>query len=104
MCPHKQAFVLSRGILGTQADVPKIACPLHKRSFSLQTGDCVSGDDLSVKVFPVKIADEGVFLLLPPKDQLDALLATRLHCVRDCRSHRSSTGDVDCPEQIAIIK
>jgi nitrite reductase (NADH) large subunit len=33
MCPHKQAFVLSQGIIGATADdVPKVACPLHKKS------------------------------------------------------------------------
>jgi nitrite reductase (NADH) large subunit len=84
MCPHKKGFVLSRGIVGTQGESPKVACPLHKKTFSLESGDCTSGDDLSVKVFPVKIADEQVFLLLPPKDQLDALLATKLHCAHDC--------------------
>ncbi len=86
MCPHKKAFVLSRGIVGTEGDMPKVACPLHKKTFSLESGDCTSGDDLSVKVFPVKIADDQVFLLLPPKDQLDALLATRLHCIGSCEN------------------
>jgi nitrite reductase (NADH) large subunit len=96
MCPHKKAFVLSRGIIGTQGEMPKVACPLHKKAFSLQSGDCVSGDDLSLKVFPVKIAAEDVFLLLPPKDQLDALLATKLHCVMGCRSTQSSTSATIC--------
>jgi nitrite reductase (NADH) large subunit len=89
MCPHKKAFVLSRGIIGTQDETPKVACPLHKKTYSLQTGDCVSGDDFSVKVFPVKIVEEDVYLLLPPKDQLDAILATRLHCVAACGTHPS---------------
>jgi nitrite reductase (NADH) large subunit len=94
MCPHKKAFVLSRGIVGTQGEMPKVACPLHKKNFSLQTGECVSGEDLSVKVFPVKIVEDEVHLLLPPKGQLDALLATRLHCVTACNS-RCPTEDAD---------
>jgi nitrite reductase (NADH) large subunit len=32
MCPHKKAFVLSRGILGDAAGEPKVACPLHKKT------------------------------------------------------------------------
>jgi NAD(P)H-dependent nitrite reductase small subunit len=52
MCPHKRAFVLSRGIIGSQGDIPKVACPLHKKMFSLETGECLSGDEMSVKVFP----------------------------------------------------
>jgi nitrite reductase (NADH) large subunit len=84
MCPHKNAFVLSRGIIGNAGDVPKVACPLHKRPFSLQTGACLSGDDLSLKVFPVKVEGDSVFVRLPPPAQLDALLATHLHLIHAC--------------------
>lgn len=86
MCPHKRAFVLSRGIIGSQGDVPKVACPLHKKTFSLESGGCLSGDELSVKVFPVKVVDDHVYLRLPPEDQLNALLATELHCVTACET------------------
>ena len=88
MCPHKKAFVLSRGIIGDAGGTPKVACPLHKKTFSLETGDCLSGDEYSVKVFPVKVADGQVHLLLPSKEQLDALLATDLHCITSCMSSR----------------
>jgi hypothetical protein len=84
MCPHKNAFVLSRGIIGSAGETPKVSCPMHKRPFSLQTGESLSGEEFAVKVFPVKIEADEVYLLLPPKAQLDALLATDLHCVRDC--------------------
>jgi nitrite reductase (NADH) large subunit len=84
MCPHKRAFVLSRGITGTQGNTPKVACPLHKKTFSLETGECLSDESYSVKVFPVKVERGEVYLLLPPKEQLDALLATELHCVTSC--------------------
>jgi nitrite reductase (NADH) large subunit len=93
MCPHKKAFVLSRGIVGTQGEIPKVTCPLHKKAFSLQTGECVSGDALSAKVFPVRIEQEQVYLLLPPKDQLDALLATRLHCITASHSAPACVSD-----------
>ena len=83
MCPHKNAFVLSRGILGSKGEVPKVACPLHKKPFSLQTGESLSGEDFSVKVFPVKVESERVLVELPPMPQLDALLATRLHIISE---------------------
>lgn len=86
MCPHKRAFVLSRGIIGSHGDVPKVACPLHKKTFSLATGECLSGEEHSVKVFPVKVVDDQVHLLLPPQEQLNALLATELHCVTACET------------------
>src|SRR6185295_20166143 len=86
MCPHKRAFVLSRGIIGSQGDVPKVSCPLHKRNFSLASGECLTDSEYSVKVFPVRVEGDEVFLLLPATDQLDALLATDLHCVTVCEA------------------
>jgi nitrite reductase (NADH) large subunit len=84
MCPHKQAFVLSRGILGDQSGTPKVACPLHKKTYSLENGSCLTGEDYSIRVFPVKVMNEEVYLELPPESELDATLATELHCVREC--------------------
>ncbi|MFP6618048.1 MAG: nitrite reductase large subunit NirB [Pirellulaceae bacterium] len=83
MCPHKNAFVLSRGIVGSVDGEPKLTCPLHKTAFSLKSGKSISGDEFCVKVFPVKVVENEVFLELPPQEQLDALLATDLHCVAD---------------------
>ena len=84
MCPHKNAFVLSRGIVGNAGETPKVSCPLHKKPFSLQTGESLSGEEFAVKVFPVKVAGDAVYLKLPPQEQLDVLLATELSCVRSC--------------------
>ncbi len=95
MCPHKRAFVLSRGIIGSQGEIPKVACPLHKKTFSLETGECISGDEHSLKVFPVKVADDQVYLLLPPQEQLNALLATDLHCVTACETTGSRHQHLD---------
>lgn len=44
MCPHKQAFVLSQGIFGDAAGTAKVACPLHKKTFSLADGGELGGD------------------------------------------------------------
>jgi NAD(P)H-dependent nitrite reductase small subunit len=82
MCPHMNAFVLSRGILGSVKDEPKVACPLHKKPFSLRTGKCISGEDYAIKVFPVKVEGDQVYVDLPPMNMLDALLSTELHCVK----------------------
>ena len=80
MCPHKKAFVLSRGILGDSLGAPKVACPLHKKNFSLESGECTTGDDYSVRVFPVKVENGNVYLDLPPTEVLDQLLATEIGC------------------------
>ncbi len=86
MCPHMNAFVLSRGIIGNAGDAPKVACPLHKKPFSLQTGQSLSGEDYALKVFPVSVEGDEVYLQLPPVEQLDALLSTELHCVGKCET------------------
>ena len=82
MCPHMNAFVLSRGIIGTAGKEPKVACPLHKKPFSLTTGQCLSGEPYSLKVFPVKVEADEVYLELPPSEQLEALLATSHHAIK----------------------
>lgn len=61
-CPHTGDMVLSRGLTGDSKGEPKVACPLHKRSFSLKTGDCISGDSYSVRTYPVKVEGGTVYL------------------------------------------
>ena len=80
MCPHKKAFVLSRGIIGDAQGTPKIACPLHKKTFCLKSGSCLSGEDYEVLTFAVKVTDNDVYLELPPQDELDATLSTENFC------------------------
>lgn len=81
MCPHKQAFVLSQGIMGDTAGVPKVACPLHKKTFNLHDGEQIgAGDDedgLQILTFPVKIdGDNNVLVELPAAVEVDAILGT----------------------------
>src|SRR5687768_11675262 len=61
-CPHRKQMALSRGLIGTQNDEPKVACPFHKKTFSLATGECLTGDECSIKTYPVKI-EEGLVLI-----------------------------------------
>ena len=61
-CPHRQQMALSRGLIGEAGDQPKVACPFHKKTFSLQTGECLSGDECSIKTYPVKVEDGMVFI------------------------------------------
>ncbi len=61
-CPHRQEMALSRGMIGDKAGEPKVACPFHKRNFSLQSGKCLSGDDYTIKTYPVKVEDGYVYV------------------------------------------
>jgi nitrite reductase (NADH) large subunit len=86
MCPHRREFVLSRGLIGDQNGKPKVACPVHKKTYSLQTGQSLNGEQYSVQVFPVKVEGDDVFLQLPPMDHLDAQLATEKTCNGTCHT------------------
>lgn len=62
LCPHKLEMVLSRGLLGEENGVPKVACALHKRTFSLETGENLNSDLPPIAVYPVKVEQEKVFI------------------------------------------
>lgn|SRR5690606_18020309 len=64
-CPHKMQMVLSRGLIGSQAGEPKVACPFHKRTFSLKSGQCLNAEEDQITVFPVKVEDGFVFIGVP---------------------------------------
>jgi NAD(P)H-dependent nitrite reductase large subunit/NAD(P)H-dependent nitrite reductase small subunit len=83
-CPHKREMVLARGILGDQQGIPKVACPLHTKTFSLESGDCLSGDDYQIRVFPVKVEADTVFLALPHDEGLEAPAWVENTCSADC--------------------
>ena len=85
MCPHKRELVLARGIIGDQQGVPKVACPLHKKTFSLESGSCLSGEEYAVKVFPVKVESGEVFLELPSEERVAELLGQR-SCQSACHA------------------
>ena len=57
--PFTGASVLSRGIVGDRGGVLKVASPLHKQSFALETGDCLDDPSVSVPVYRCRIT-EGV--------------------------------------------
>eukprot|EP00923_Selenidium_pygospionis_P048353 GHVN01083234.1.p1 GENE.GHVN01083234.1~~GHVN01083234.1.p1 ORF type:complete len:1084 (+),score=210.29 GHVN01083234.1:658-3909(+) len=74
-CPHKQLSVLSRGLLGTEKGLVKVACPVHKATFNLDTGAGISSNgELNIGVFDVITEGERVLLYLPPAEQLDGAL------------------------------
>jgi len=85
MCPHKQEFVLSRGIIGDTNDIPKVACPLHKKNFSLQDGSCLSGESYSIRTYEVKVDGDDVLVLLPSSELLATTPAIeQRQCASSC--------------------
>ncbi|KAL7420621.1 hypothetical protein Q5752_004572 [Cryptotrichosporon argae] len=89
MCPHKRAFVLSDGIVGDGADgKPYVSCPLHKRNYKLDVADegACSDSDFQILTFDVKEHGDDLLLLLPPAEELDALLGTNKWMVKQATS------------------
>jgi nitrite reductase (NADH) small subunit len=62
ICPHKMQMALSRGMIGSHDNEPKVACPFHKKTFSLKTGECLNAEECAIKVFPVKVEDGFVYI------------------------------------------
>lgn len=46
--PFSEAYVLSRGLVGSKGDIIKVASPIYKHNFDLKTGQCL--DDPEVKL------------------------------------------------------
>ena len=62
LCPHKMQMALSRGMIGSLQDEPKVACPFHKKNFSLRSGECLNSEEEKISVFPVKVEDGFVYI------------------------------------------
>jgi nitrite reductase (NADH) small subunit len=62
LCPHKMQMILSRGMIGSHEGEPKVACPFHKKTFSLKSGQCLNADVDSISVFPVRVEDGFVYI------------------------------------------
>jgi NAD(P)H-dependent nitrite reductase small subunit len=87
MCPHKRELVLSRGIIGDTKGMPKVACPIHKKAFSLESGKCLSGDDFAVDIYLVKVEGDDVYLQFPAvKKPAEAPMGESC-CSGSCHSH-----------------
>ena len=62
LCPHRFQMALSRGMIGEAKGEPKVACPFHKKTFSLETGKCMDDDQYLIKTYPVKTEDGAIYI------------------------------------------
>jgi nitrite reductase (NADH) small subunit len=53
--PFSKAFVLARGIVGSQGPIAKIASPISKRTFDLATGACLEHPEVRVATWPCRV-------------------------------------------------
>jgi nitrite reductase (NADH) small subunit len=62
--PFSRAFVIARGIVGDRNGTPKIASPMYKQSFALETGQCLDDPDVRLPVFATRVVAERVQVAL----------------------------------------
>lgn len=53
--PFSGANVLSRGIVGSRGEVPKVASPMYKQSFDLRDGRCLDDPSVAVPTHAVRV-------------------------------------------------
>jgi nitrite reductase (NADH) small subunit len=58
--PFSKADVISRGIVGSKGDTRKVASPVYKQNFNLETGECLDDPSVSLLTFPVRVVDGRV--------------------------------------------
>ena len=66
--PFTGACVLSRGIVGSRADVPVLVSPLHKQTFDLTSGRCLDDTAVAVATYPVRRSGDLVEVHGPTGD------------------------------------
>lgn len=58
--PFSRANVLSRGIVGDKTGRPKVASPIYKQNFLLETGECLDDPGVKLSTYEVRVRDEIV--------------------------------------------
>ncbi len=61
--PFSGANVLARGLIGDLQGEPMVASPLYKQHFSLNSGECMEDEEVSVPVWPVRLEGDHVEIL-----------------------------------------
>jgi nitrite reductase (NADH) small subunit len=52
--PFSRAYVLSRGLVGSKGEVPKVVSPVFKQGFDLRTGECLDDPTVAIMTFTVR--------------------------------------------------
>ena len=60
--PNSQSLVIARGIVGEKDGHSTIASPLIKRYTISLRGECVSGADYTIGVYPLEVRDGDIYL------------------------------------------
>ncbi|HEY8922904.1 MAG TPA: nitrite reductase small subunit NirD [Polyangia bacterium] len=64
--PFSDAFVIARGIVGDRAGRPKIASPIYKQNFDLETGVCLDDPNVVLATYPARVRGGRIEVALAP--------------------------------------
>ena len=64
--PFSDAFVIARGIVGDRAGRPKIASPIYKQNFDLETGVCLDDPNVVLATYPIRVRGGRIEVALGP--------------------------------------
>ena len=64
--PFSDAFVIARGIVGDRAGRPKIASPIYKQNFDLETGVCLDDPNVVLATFPARVRNGRIEVAIDP--------------------------------------
>lgn len=103
-CPHKGDMILGRGLLGDTEGQPKVACPHHKKCFSLETGASLTGDSAPIRTFPVKLENGRVLVELPPIERSADLIASNTACSQRVSESNATMNRRKCGEPAALTR
>lgn len=70
--PIGGANVLSRGIVGDVQNHLVVASPLYKEHFSLTNGRCIEKKEYAVRVWPVRIDGDTVYVQQPQTSAMES--------------------------------
>jgi hypothetical protein len=73
-----------------------VACPLHKKTFSLETGESLQNEEYRIKTFRVKVDSGRVYVELPPPESLDPVMATEIGCTLATHCNGHANGSAVC--------
>ena len=68
--PFSEAFVIARGIVGDRNGRPKIASPIFKQNFDLETGVCLDDSTVALPTYPTRVRDGRVEVAVAPAPSL----------------------------------
>lgn len=78
--------------------------PMHKRNFSLTTGECLNDESYGVVTFDVKTEGQDLLLLLPEAEDLDSVIGTAKWMVRQATAEMLDRGlALDAESAIEIV-